>query len=218
MGFPGGLILKKTVQIPEDYIAYWPFNGNANDESGNGHNGTVVGAALVNGRKGKSNGAYFFDGINDYITVPSFSRGARGFTISTWIKEDGQALNSRVMGQYGTEYTFQLINNSATPQTFLSLYLETGIINIVYPVSLNVDWNHIVITTTGIIAENIYMYINGVLVKTEQLTDNAKNIAGNFVYGRNPQGNFQYWRGSIDDTRYYNRRLTAAEINALYNE
>ena len=45
-------------------IGYWPFNGNANDESGNGHNGIVNGATLTSDRFGNSNSAYEFDGTN----------------------------------------------------------------------------------------------------------------------------------------------------------
>ena len=43
-------------------VGYWPFNGNANDESNNGHNGTVSGATLVADRFGNVNSAYNFNG------------------------------------------------------------------------------------------------------------------------------------------------------------
>jgi hypothetical protein len=37
-----------SAQIPSDgLVAWYPFNGNANDESGNGNNGTVNGAWLI---------------------------------------------------------------------------------------------------------------------------------------------------------------------------
>jgi len=47
-------------------VAYYPLNGNANDESGNGNNGTVHGPVLTTDRFGKANSAYEFDG-NGYI-------------------------------------------------------------------------------------------------------------------------------------------------------
>jgi hypothetical protein len=50
-------------------VGWWPFNGNANDESGNGNNGTVNGATLTTDRNGVANSAYSFDGVNDYIDV-----------------------------------------------------------------------------------------------------------------------------------------------------
>ena len=55
--------------VPTDgLIAYYPFDGNANDESGNGHHGTVNGAVLSQDRSGTVNGAYYFDG-DDKITI-----------------------------------------------------------------------------------------------------------------------------------------------------
>ena len=55
-------------------VGWWPFNGNANDESGNGNHGVVNGVTLTVDRSGKSNGAYQF-GTNKWIAVndnPSF--------------------------------------------------------------------------------------------------------------------------------------------------
>ena len=49
--------------VPTDgLVAYYPFNGNANDESGNGHHGTVIGATLTSDRDGNENSSYSFDG------------------------------------------------------------------------------------------------------------------------------------------------------------
>ena len=62
-------------------VGYWPFNGNANDESGNGNNGTVNGATLTSDRFGVANKAYSFDGIDDWIEIPS---SVTNYTISFW--------------------------------------------------------------------------------------------------------------------------------------
>ena len=48
-------------------VGWWPFNGNANDESINGNNGVVNGPILTTDRFGNSNKAYSFDGVNDNI-------------------------------------------------------------------------------------------------------------------------------------------------------
>ena len=50
-------------------IGWWPFNGNADDESMNGNEGQVHGAKLTTNRFDKPNKAYSFNGIYDYITV-----------------------------------------------------------------------------------------------------------------------------------------------------
>ncbi|MCP4711003.1 MAG: hypothetical protein GY869_20455, partial [Planctomycetes bacterium] len=53
--------------LEDELVAYYPFNGNANDESGNGNNGTVNGASLTKDRFGSADRAYGFDGADDYI-------------------------------------------------------------------------------------------------------------------------------------------------------
>jgi hypothetical protein len=72
-------------------VAYYPFNGNANDESGNGNQGTVYGASLTPDKDGQTNSAYSFDGVNDYIHIPynqNFDINPNGFTVAHWIKVD----------------------------------------------------------------------------------------------------------------------------------
>lgn len=46
-----------------DLVGFYPFNGNANDTSGNGYHGTVYGAALTTDRFGNENSAYIFNGV-----------------------------------------------------------------------------------------------------------------------------------------------------------
>ena len=69
-------------------VGYWPFNGNANDESGNGNNGTVNGAILTTDRNGNANSAYNFDGNNftriSVLDSPNLNL-TNDFTISSWI-------------------------------------------------------------------------------------------------------------------------------------
>jgi len=63
-------------------IGYWPFNGDANDESGNGNHGVINGATLTCDRYGNPDMAYSFDG-NDYITA--LRPGLTTFTVSCWV-------------------------------------------------------------------------------------------------------------------------------------
>ncbi len=46
-------------------VGWWPFTGNANDESGNGNNGTVNGTTLTTDRNGNSSNAYNFN-VNNW--------------------------------------------------------------------------------------------------------------------------------------------------------
>jgi hypothetical protein len=74
----------------EDLVAWYPFNGNANDESGNGNNGTVNGATLTTDKDGNENSAYSFDGNDDIIDLPELDNkiGTPGYstTYSFWFK------------------------------------------------------------------------------------------------------------------------------------
>ena len=64
-------------------VADYPFNGNANDESGNGNNANVYGADLTLDRFGNTNSAYVFDGTN-YIEAANLY--SQSFTINLWVK------------------------------------------------------------------------------------------------------------------------------------
>src|ERR1039458_3177906 len=75
------------VDLSNGLIAWYPFNGNANDASSNGHNGIVKNATLTKDRFGNDNNAYYCDGTNKAITVLGLSDyKATGITISIWIK------------------------------------------------------------------------------------------------------------------------------------
>lgn len=55
---------------PDNLVVYCRFDGNANDESGNGNDGMVHGAILAPDRVDNLNSAFRFDGIDDFIEVP----------------------------------------------------------------------------------------------------------------------------------------------------
>ena len=55
-------------------VAYYPFNGNANDESGNGNNGLLIGAKPTTDRLGEANKAFLFDGTSSYILTSHLHR------------------------------------------------------------------------------------------------------------------------------------------------
>lgn len=75
-------------------IAKYLLEGNALDSTQNQINGQVYGAVAVNDRFGNPNGAFFFDGVDDYIHIPhnellNFDVDDE-FSISVWLKADPQ--------------------------------------------------------------------------------------------------------------------------------
>ena len=92
-------------------VGYWGFDGNANDESGNGNNGTVNGATLTADRNGNANSAYSFNGNSNYILIPySTSIGVQqSLSVSFWVYMDGGSCGPRILqsqpwGQCGGYY------------------------------------------------------------------------------------------------------------------
>lgn len=94
-------------------LGSYSFNGNANDVSGNGNNGTINGATLTTDRFGNPNSAYLFNGINSYIDLGNnFSYGSHSF--SCWARRDSAAGNMLVSkvnnGPYDTQNSEYSIN------------------------------------------------------------------------------------------------------------
>jgi len=96
-----------NASLTDGLIAYYPFNGNANDESGNGNHGTVYGATLTEDRFGNNNKAYLFTN-NSYIDIgnsPDLNVIAIGdFSMSGWVSLDsiGGSWNSQCLQCFGT--------------------------------------------------------------------------------------------------------------------
>ena len=85
-------------------VGWWPFNGNANDESGNVNNGTVNGATLTNDRFGLSYRAYSFDGLDDFIQmINSGPSGNTNVSVSFWMSTTMEVLQTP---QGGVGYIF----------------------------------------------------------------------------------------------------------------
>ena len=78
----------KFLNLKKGLVAYYPFNGNADDESGNGNDGTVNGAKVSIDRHDEIGKAYIFDGKDDYIVVEgsSWPSGNSGRSVSVWFK------------------------------------------------------------------------------------------------------------------------------------
>ena len=102
--------------VPTDsLVGWWPFNGNANDESGNGNNGTVNGATLTTDRYGNANNAYDFDGIDDFINIGNLIEinGVSEMTWSAWVNPSNISLENAVISKRSID----------TQNDYMALYL-----------------------------------------------------------------------------------------------
>lgn len=112
------------LQIPGP-IAYYPFNGNAKDESGYGRDGETFGATLTADRKGRPNSAYSFDGKDDYIALDMFYGPGAGsvgnsiseITVCAWVKSASSKIQIIASFDRSEYWRFSLIDYPDQPST-----------------------------------------------------------------------------------------------------
>jgi hypothetical protein len=217
-----------SAKLPiEGLVAYFPFNGNAVDESINNENNgqiNVVGATLTTDRFGEQNSAYYFNGKNNYISIKALY--LHNFSISCWInikQVNPSNLNAIISNIGGDEpykgykgFEFRVEPNN-------TLMLVTGNVRTwVSPVTYNKladnTWYHVVATSDDDLS-SISIYINSALITSYRLTNFTDNLDNILLGTRNPKvWNGGWYNGKLDDIRIYNRAINQEEITALFNE
>ena len=207
-------------------VGYWGFNGNANDQSGNGNNGIVNGATLTTDRNGNANSAYSFDGVSNYIqTQSTFSliTGTSSRTVSFWLKSNGNSSGRQSAVMWGTQvgcYGKFNVNISATSGSSISLITGCGIYDNPAMV-LDNNWHNIICvfdSSLGLNTATARYYLDGVLLNYNgsgsNLTNNIFTQSSPVIFGND--GGSDILRGVLDDVAIYNRALTQTEISQLY--
>lgn len=217
------LSINAFAQIPTNgLVAWYPFNGNANDASGNGNNGTVYGATLTADRFGNLNSAYSLDGINNYIELQGISI-VGDFSFSGWIYLRSYNLSCAFfnLGNAGDTDGVNLnFTNLNTPSLHAQIwdgttYTNANLFCSTTTIPLN-SWTNITITLSG---SNFSFYINGSLVNVITSSNIPGNINRLLQYiGKPTHNGNENTNGIFDDIRFYNRALNQSEITAIYNE
>jgi hypothetical protein len=204
--------------LEEGLVAYYPFNGNANDESGNEQDCAVRGAVLSKDRFGKPESGYSFNGVDQSISGPRLEL-AELFTVSVWFEFDSP--------HEGVLVNF---NNPVIPGgTFATIFAHHfpngrfrfnnragggggGGINVFADTSLHGgDWHHSVcVKDEGFLS----LFIDGKLSSRIKDVTTRKAVYVNLRVGENI--NNLFFKGTLDDIRIYNRALSAEEVKTLY--
>ena len=202
--------------LPTDnLIGWWPFNGNANDESGNGNNGAVNGATLITDRFGATGKAYNFQGTNISVSMTSLLHNNPVRSFSVWFYANGAQNGGRI---YETTYLnggIALYNNNILDAWYSNSQNEANVTN-VNTGELN-KWHHLVYITncnTGL----GQIYLDGVLTASRNGAINTapQNWQNKFMrFGIGASG--ESFNGRIDDIGIWSRVLTQTEITNLYN-
>lgn len=215
-----------------------PFNTNVSttasnavkDYSGYGNDGTLGGGTAADAptwTSGKVGGAYSFDGINDYVALPStLTNSMVDFTFEAWVYwtdpnsaswarifDSGDGTIAADSGKWmditpkgGSYMTFEITtsgwNNKQQLEGSVILPLNT--------------WAHVALTLSGNTAT---LYLNGTSIGTGAITIDPKDLSAvNNYLGKNSRGDGDFFNGTIDEVRIYNRSLSASEIYQHYIE
>jgi len=217
-------------------VGYWPFNGNANDVSGNGNNGTVNGATLTIDRFGSTSNAYDFNGINNYITIDNyFLNASLAHTISMWWKISDSTKTNQTLFNTNPHTiencAYHYSSSSSNPPYAISYGMGNGNSgvgswNVSHPDTsqilgtppINSNWHQL----TWIKDNGAYwkIYMDGRLILNYQSNINCGTInsSANIRFGAENNGfpgGGANLKGSLDDIRIYNRALSASEVAYL---
>lgn len=262
---------EKTNLPTEGMVAYYLFNGNAQDASSNAANGQLSGAPqTVSDRKGRANSAIQFDGKDDFITIPFGLNFAADFSIAFWMKYDNHVGSSNAQVLFakgegcpdgnpnyeGTSYMFGIgaeylgCKESGEEDHLNGRAVETGgnffddrIVATTQVAEIAPDEWFFIVWSYNAATKRFSLSVNGKSLDDSELphfyerggTANCTPIAPS-NFGQLHQTNssltigalesycghiFRYdnfFKGTLDDVRFYNRQLDASEIQALFVE
>jgi hypothetical protein len=226
-------------------IAYYPFNGGAKDESGNGNDGTVQGATPTADRFGHPNSAYSFSGTSGIFIPgkPTIRTNLSSMSIACWINVTSIAAGIPAVPGEGYAPIVDRSNYAANDEAW-QLYLygkgtDTGLnggfsssgtdpqgycpigtnLGTLTSSSVYMSWAFLTLTNDGRVTR---LYLNANLISENacsgggRIWDSASEIG--IGARRYPGTNNGYFQGQIDDVRLYEGQLSQREIEALYQE
>ena len=210
-------------------VGWWPFNGNANDESGNGNNGTVNGATLTADRFGVTNKAFSFDGVDDFIEVSGkiLPINETSYSISFWVNPNViNSLQSIITESSPTPNNFDYnyaVNFTDKLNVGISDFFEFGgssYTSVQSSSSLIANQWVFGCMINDTVLNHIKIYFNGNFQGSISSIWYS-SLPNNTQIGRGIGGASgipsAYMNGSLDDIGIWNRALTDCEIKDLYN-
>ncbi len=225
-GYFSPVVITATDRVLDGVVAYYPFNCNTNDESGNHHDGTSWNSTdpryYVNDRYGISNSAWNTS-LNNMINIKSTASSmpfTKAFTFETWLKINVSNYSGYIIWKYNNfSFSFNSNDLNTRDDDGFILYYNDGNKNYTWVTGggLDIDWDkylHIV----GIISSEGYvkLYLNG------------KELPGNWNSFHFPAANLHnndsliwlapgsQFQGFMDNLAFYNRVLSENEVKALY--
>lgn len=210
--------------IDSGLVAWYPFDGNAKDASGNGNHGRVTGLVPTANRAGSKASALLFTGRTDTVFLPASSdfdfSTSRALSVGIWVRlpstSGGASFAVGGGGGGGTicrHFSAQLqVEGMEVSATVLASECRIVVKGSLRPGTS--PWHHLMLTVDDVA---LSLFIDGAQVGQRAVYDmkwDTPAMAGwrltGFSNARSPAGI------AIDDLRLYRRRLTPAEATLLF--
>ncbi|MBN1509809.1 MAG: LamG domain-containing protein [Sedimentisphaerales bacterium] len=216
----------RAMGLPSDgLVAWWPFQGNANDASGNGHDGVVYGATLTQDRSGNPDSAYQFDGTNDYIDIGNGVKPGLAMTVSAWVNLDsldpGIAVFRNDLDQTpSNDYRYGvavLIDNGGGPghidaqiyEGFSAPWNRRNKVSDEAVVGTGA-WHHLAVVFGSM--NDIRLYLDGAEIDGYYDGTGSGLLYSSGGHGALGMRSGYYFHGIMDDVAVYSRALSENEI------
>lgn len=224
---PVRIALKSGLQV------FYPFSGNGNDAGSSGFNGVVSGAILTSDRFGLANSAYYFDGLvgKNIITNYYGVSGYKSRSISFWFKIPNNSIgnHSHILTYGGNPFSGEnyfsiFVSSLGASKPYIGI-MSGGYVGNQFAAIQDNNWHHCVVTLDeaalgALTSIKMYLDSKSVSFDVSYLPNKINNLStlplvlGQFTSLTNDPRPF---KGSIDDLGIWNRVLTEAEIQYLYN-
>ena len=210
--FATNLFAQVPTYVPKNgLLGWWGFNGNANDESGNKLNGSVYGATPATDRFTNNSSCYFFDGVDDYITLGDWLTDS-AFTISMWVNPDLQNGWATIIDNNHISISNWVFHTIESWQTNGYSFMTSSLIEL----DSN-EWSHVILSYS---MGEVRVFVNGVLM-SESLAFLNYDLPTSLYLGKRGRDNdgafgSRFWKGKLDELGIWNRALSQSEITELY--
>ena len=172
------LLICTSIAISQSgLVAFYPFNGNPNDESGNGNHGVEQGGiSLTADRFGIENSAYYFDGDDDYLLITNWIHLENTVSFSFWLKPSEIETMGIISKREPWSYDWQLDYNNSNELEGGFRAILWGTDTELHPTNFEFltidDWIHVGVVYNG---SDVRIYKNNILMYTENNTGNCRS-------------------------------------------
>lgn len=224
------ILLPIFSQINDSLVAHYFLDGNGDDAIGNNH-GTVMGAIAVDDRNGAIDGAYQFDGIDDWINIGNTSElNITGdITVSAWVKTPTSWPTSYHDTHIYARYTYSLSNPTGVALYLDDPHLQSRSFSFILKSGVNSWGNDYAVSLTTLQLNTWYfvvgvregnlvkVYVDGVLENTDVGSNDLISYGANPIasIGEKNASATGWYDGIIDDVKIYKRALLLTEIQEL---